>query len=172
MKAREQYLPAPRNQADRVGRILWRGTDYCIIVGDEERMDVISVEHSDRVARRRKLYVSSHSGDCVAYNSDGQRVGEPVTEAVGEIKKQFWTDDGAVIVVETSDGTNERTVELPCPIDFSIREPNYPNEDESVPDATEDNVEPDWVPKLTTAAIVPERNVIAAANGVVVQSSG
>ncbi|QLH83830.1 hypothetical protein [Halosimplex pelagicum] len=172
VKARKQYLPAPRDRADRVGRILWRDTEYCIIVSDEETMDVIKVEDAERAARRRKLYVSSHSGDYVAYNSDGQRVGVPVTGAVGDVKTQSWNNDGAIVVIETGDGTDERTVELPCPVDFSVWKPSSPDEDESVTDATEENIEPNLVPKLTTAAIVPERNVIAAANGVIVQSGG
>jgi len=134
-------------------------------------MDVIRVEDSDRVARHRTLYVSEYSGDCVAYNSDGERIGEPVSGVVGEIKQQAWTDDGAVVVIETGDEASERVVELPCPVDFAVWKPSYPDDGESDADADGDDPSPEWVPELTTAAIVPGRNVIAAANGVVVQSS-
>jgi hypothetical protein len=171
MSARKEYLPAPRERADRSGRIVWRSSDYCIIASNGETMDVIRVEDSDRVSRHRTLYVSEYSGDCVAYNSDGERVGEPITGVVGEIKQQAWTDDGAVVVIETGDETKERTVKLPFPVDFAKRKPSYPDEGEADTDTDEEDADPEWVPELTTAAIVPGRNVIAAANGVVVQSS-
>lgn len=168
-KAKEEYLPAAVSRAGgrsvERGRILWRSKEHCI-VATCNTMYVVDVEIPDRIYRRRSLYVSSYSGTSVVYNADGWRVGEPIPKYTGEIEKQRWHSDQAVLVVEVDDG-HEQAIELPHPVDTVTRAPTYPIESDSDMDIGENKADPGNEPEPTLAAFVPGQ-VVAAENGVVV----
>lgn len=167
-RAKEEYLPAAVSRAGgsvERARIVWRDEEHCIVLNDET-MHVVDVENPARIYRRRSLYLSTHSGTLVAYNSDGWRVGTLIPKFAGRIINQHWRSDHAVLKVATDEGC-EQTVELPHPVDVAIREPCFPDEYDSLEEAIENEADIDFVHQSCSAAFIPGQ-VVAAENGVVV----